>query len=325
MREITYAEAIREALREEMRRDERVFLMGEDVGLFGGSFAVSRGLLDEFGAERVRDTPISEAAIAGAATGAAVAGMRPVAEIQFSDFMTIAMDQVVNQAAKIRYQFGGKARVPLVVRAPIGAGLGMAAQHCQTVYGWFIQVPGLIIVAPSTPRDAKGLLVTAIRTDMPVLFFEHKMLYSTEGEVPEEPYQISLGVGDVKREGRDVTVVAVSLMVQRALKVADAMAAEGISVEVIDPRTLKPLDEELIIRSVMKTNRLVMVDEAPGTGGFAAEVLAVVAQRAFDYLDAPVQRVTAPDSPVPYSPPLEKAYMPDEAKIRAAIRRTFDS
>lgn len=324
MREITYSEAIREALRQEMWRDECVFLLGEDIGLFGGSFGVTRGLVEEFGPDRVRDTPISEAAIAGAATGAAVAGMRPVAEIQFSDFITVAMDQLVNQTAKIRYQFGGKARVPLVLRTPTGAGLGMAAQHCQTVYGWFIQVPGLIIVVPSTPRDAKGLLISAIRSDNPVLFFEHKLLYSFKGEVPEEAYTIPLGVGEIKREGKDVTVLATSIMVHKALRVAEELARDGISVEVVDPRTLKPLDEGLVIQSVKKTNRLVVVDEGPRCGGFAAEVMAVAAQNAFDHLDAPIQRVTAPDTPVPYSPPLERAYIPDEGKIKAAIQRTLE-
>jgi len=324
VREITYSEAIREALRQEMWRDECVFLLGEDIGLFGGSFGVTRGLVEEFGPDRVRDTPISEAAIAGAATGAAVAGMRPVAEIQFSDFITVAMDQLVNQTAKIRYQFGGKARVPLVLRTPTGAGLGMAAQHCQTVYGWFIQVPGLIIVVPSTPRDAKGLLISAIRSDNPVLFFEHKLLYSFKGEVPEEAYTIPLGVGEIKREGKDVTVLATSIMVHKALRVAEELARDGISVEVVDPRTLKPLDEGLVIQSVKKTNRLVVVDEGPRCGGFAAEVMAVAAQNAFDHLDAPIQRVTAPDTPVPYSPPLERAYIPDEGKIKAAIQRTLE-
>ncbi|GFP24628.1 pyruvate dehydrogenase E1 component beta subunit [Candidatus Hakubella thermalkaliphila] len=323
MREITYSEAIREALRQEMKRDERVFLMGEDIGLFGGSFGVTRGLIDEFGKERVRDTPISEAAIAGAATGAAVAGMRPVAEIMFSDFTTIAMDQLVNQTAKIRYQFGGKARVPMVLRTPTGAGTGAAAQHSQTVYNWFVHVPGLIVVAPSTPRDAKGLLISAIRNDNPVLFFEHKLLYSFKGEVPEEEYTIPLGVGEVKREGKDVTVFATSIMVHKALKVAEELEEEGISVEVVDPRTLKPLDEEILIQSVRKTSRLVVVDEGPRSGGFAAEAVAVAVEGAFDYLDAPVQRVTAPDTPVPYSLPLEKAYIPDEGKIRAAIQRTL--
>jgi pyruvate dehydrogenase E1 component beta subunit len=323
MKEITFAEALREALQEEMSRDERVFIFGEDVARFGGSFGVSRGLLEEFGPERVRDTPISEAAIAGVAVGSAVAGMRPVAEIQFSDFITIAMDQLVNQAAKIRYQFGGKARVPLVLRTPTGAGLGMAAQHSQTLYGWFVQVPGLLVVAPSTPRDAKGLLVSAIRSDNPVLFFEHKLLYSTKGLVPEEPYSIPLGVADVKREGQDVTVVATSIMVHKALAVASELAREGVSVEVIDPRTLKILDEDVLIRSVEKTNRLVIVDEGPRMGGFAAEVAAVAAHGAFDFLDAPIQRVTAPDTPVPYSPVLETAYIPDEARIRAAIESTL--
>jgi pyruvate/2-oxoglutarate/acetoin dehydrogenase E1 component len=323
MREITYSEAIREALREEMQRDKQVFLMGEDIGSFGGSFGVTRGLLDEFGEGRIRDTPISEAAIVGTAIGAALLGMRPVAEIQFSDFLTIAMDQLVNQAAKIRYQFGGKASVPMVVRAPTGAGLGMAAQHSQSLYGWFIQVPGLLVVMPSSPKDAKGLLISAIRNDNPVLFFEHKLLYSVKGNVPPDSYTIPLGVGEVKREGKDVTVLATSILVNKALSVAEDLDEEGISVEVIDPRTLKIMDEEILIQSIKKTSRLVVVDEGPKTGGFAAEVASIAAQHALDYLDFPVQLVTAPDTPVPYSPVLEKAFIPDEAKIKAAIKRTF--
>ncbi|MGD2157549.1 MAG: alpha-ketoacid dehydrogenase subunit beta [Anaerolineales bacterium] len=323
MREITYSEAIREALRQEMQRDEEVFIIGEDVGCFGGSFGVTRGLYEEFGEDRVRDAPISEAAIVGAAIGAAVLGMRPVAEIQFSDFSTIAMDQLVNQAAKIHYQFGAKASVPMVLRMTTGAGLGMAAQHSQTLYNWFVQVPGLLVIVPSTPRDAKGLMISAIRNNNPVLFFEHKLLYATRGEVPEEPFTIPLGKGDVKRSGTDVTVVATSIMVLKALQVANELAQEGVSLEVIDPRTLKNLDEELIIQSVIKTSRLVVVDEGPKTGGFASEVTAVVANGAFDYLDAPIQRVTAPDTPVPYSPGLESAYIPDEVQIRSAIKRVL--
>ncbi len=320
-REITYAEAIREALRQEMRRDERVFLIGEDIGIYGGAFGVTYGLLEEFGEERVRDTPISEQTIAGAAIGAALIGMRPVAEIMFMDFVTLAMEQMVNQAAKLRFMFGGKAKVPMVLRTPAGSGTGAAAQHSQSLEAWFVHVPGLKVVMPSTPYDAKGLLISAIRDDNPVIFVEHKLLYKTKGPVPEEEYTIPLGVADVKREGSDVTIVATSIMVRRALAAAEKLAQEGIEAEVIDPRTLKPLDTETIISSVMKTGRALIVHEAPKTCGFGAEVSARITEgEAFFYLDAPVRRLAGMDVPIPYNPKLERGVVPQEEDIIKAVR-----
>jgi len=322
MREITYAQAIREALREEMARDDSVFLMGEDVGRYGGAFGVSYGLVDEFGEERVRDTPISEAAIMGAATGAALVGMRPVAEIMFMDFTTIAMDQLVNQAAKLRFMFGGKAKVPLVLRTPGGSGTGAAAHHSQSLEAWFVHVPGLKVVMPSTPCDAKGLLLASIRDDNPVVFVEHKLLYKTRGPVPEEEYTIPLGVADVKRPGKDVTIVATSIMVPRVLEAADALAEEGIEVEVVDPRTLKPFDDETVTRSVVKTGKVLIVHEACKTGGMGAEIAArIVESEAFDYLDAPVTRLAGLDIPVPYNRTLERHMVPQVESIVAAAKR----
>lgn len=322
MREITYAEAIREALRQEMRRDKRVFLLGEDIGVYGGAFGVTYGLLEEFGEERVRDTPISEQTIVGAAIGAALTGMRPVAEIMFMDFVTLAMEQIVNQAAKLRFMFGGKANVPMVLRTPAGSGTGAAAQHSQSLEAWFVHVPGLKVVMPSTPYDAKGLLISAIRDDNPVIFIEHKLLYSTKGPVPDEEYTVPIGVADVKREGSDVTVVATSIMVKRALAAADKLARDGINVEVIDPRTLKPLDTEAIVRSVMKTGRVLIVHEAPKTCGFGAEVSACITEsEAFFYLDVPVRRLAGMDVPIPYNPELERGVVPHEEDIVKAIRQ----
>lgn len=320
MRKITYREAVREALREEMARDERVFLLGEDIAEFGGSYKVTEGLLGEFGRERVRNTPISEAAIVGAALGAALMGMRPVAEIMYIDFAGLAMDQIVNQVAKVKYMFGGKAKVPVVIRTQGGGGRSSGAQHAQSLEAWFVHVPGLKVVMPSTAYDAKGLLKSAIREDNPVLFIEHKLLYPTEGEVPEEAYLVPLGVAEVKREGRDVTVVATSRMVQVALAAADRLAVDGIQVEVVDPRTLVPLDEETILGSVGKTHRLVVVQEAAPRCSFASEVAAVVTERAFDELDAPVTRVTALPAPMPFSPVLEQAVIPGEDRVIAAVR-----
>lgn len=322
MREITYAQALNEALREEMRRDERVFVMGEDIAEHGGAFGVTKGLLDEFGPKRIRKTPISEAAIAGAAAGAALTGTRPVAEIMFIDFAALAMDQIVNQAAKIRYMTGGQAKVPLVIRTQGGAGRGNAAQHSQSLEAWFIHVPGLWVVMPSTPYDAKGLLKSAIRDDNPIIFIEHKLLYSTTGPVPEEEYTIPLGVADIKRPGNDVTIVATSRMVLLALAAAERLAAEGIEAEVVDPRTLKPLDMEAIVASVKKTHRLVVVSEGCRTGGFASEVAARVMEEAFDYLDAPVQRVATEDVPIPYSKTLELEAIPSEDDIVEAVKAT---
>jgi len=322
-RERTVAEALNEALHQEMTRDGRVFVMGEDVGLIGGIFQVTRGLRDRFGEGRVRDTPISEPSFVGTGVGAAVAGMRPVVEIQIWDFIAMTMDQIVNQAAKFRYMLGGTPTVPLVIRGPQGGGIRLAAQHSQSLEAWFVHVPGLVVVAPSTPYDAKGLLVSAIRDDNPVIFLEHKMLYPVRGEVPEEPYAIPLGKADVKRQGTDVTVVATQLMVQRALQAAQDLEKDGISVEVVDPRTLWPLDEEAILRSVAKTHRLVVAHEAVKRGGFGAEVAALVAEKALDELDAPIVRVGARNVPMPYNDELEKATIPSREAIGDAIRDLF--
>lgn len=321
MREITYAEAVREAMSEEMRRDKRVFFMGEDIGVYGGAFGVSVGMIEEFGPERVRDTPISEAAIAGAAAGAAVTGSRPIAEIQFSDFLSIALDQIGNQAAKMRYMFGGKAQLPLVVRAPEGSGTGAAAQHSQSQEAIFCHIPGLKIVVPSTPYDAKGLLKTAIRDNNPVIFFEQKLLYRKKGPVPEEEYLVPFGQADVKREGSDLTIVTWGRMVGMCLEVAEKLAAEGIGVEVVDPRTLVPLDTEAIVKSVKKTGRLVIVHEAVQTGGFGGEIAARVADsEAFFHLDAPIRRVAGYDIPIPYNPNLERNAVPTPERIEKAVR-----
>jgi pyruvate/2-oxoglutarate/acetoin dehydrogenase E1 component len=325
-RAITYRQAIREALQLEMRGDERVFLLGEDVGVYGGAFGVSRGMVDEFGPERVRDAPISEAGIAGAAIGAALTGMRPVAEIMFMDFITIAMDQLINQAAKIRFMFGGTAKVPMVLRTPAGSGTGAAAQHSQSLEAWFTHVPGLKVVMPSTPYDAKGLLLASIRDENPVIFVEHKLLYSSRGQVPEGDYTVPLGVGDVKREGRDVTIVATSIMVRRALAAAEKLAKEGIEVEVVDPRSLKPYDEKTVAKSVVKTGRVLIVHEAVKMNGFGAEVSARITEgEAFFYLDAPVRRLGGLDVPIPYNRELERHTVPQEEDIVAAVRELMGS
>jgi len=319
--EMTYAEAVRETLRAEMQRDPRVFLMGEDIGVYGGAFGVTKGLVEEFGEERVRDTPISEAAIAGCAIGAALTGMRPVAEFQFSDFMAIGMDQIVNQGAKIRFMFGGKAKVPAVLRAPLGSGTGAAAQHSQSLEAWFAHVPGLKVVLPATPADVKGLLTAAIRDDNLVIFLEHKLLYKMKGPVPTGEYLIPLGQADVKRAGRDLTIVALSIMVPRALAAAERLAQEGIEAEVVDPRTLRPLDAETIIASACKTGRVLVVHEAVETGGFGGEIVArIAASEAFYYLDAPIRRLAGAEVPIPYNPILERAAVPQEDDIVAAAR-----
>jgi pyruvate/2-oxoglutarate/acetoin dehydrogenase E1 component len=320
MRQLSYAEAIREALRLEMRRDSSVFVLGEDVGQFGGCFGVTGDLWQEFGEDRVRDTPISETAIIGAAVGAAATGMRPVPEIMFCDFLTVCMDQLVNQAAKMRYMFGGKAKMPLTVRAPVGGGISAAAQHSQSLEAWFTHIPGLKVVMPSTAADAKGLLTAAIRDDNPVMFFEHKLLYPVKGEVPEGEYVVPLGRAEVKREGSDVTVVATSIMVQKALEAADKLAAEDISLEVVDPRSLVPLDEETILASVEKTGRVVIAQEAVTRSGFSAEIAAVIAEKALDYLDAPLKRVGSKPAPIPFAGVLEQFILPDTDDIIAAVR-----
>ena len=320
-RTLSYPEALNEALEQEMLRDERVFLMGEDVGATGGIFGVSKGLMERYGPERVRDTPISEATFVGCGVGAAIAGMRPVVEIQIFDFVALTMDMLVNQAAKFRFMLGGRPSVPLVVRGPQGGGIRLAAQHSQSLEAWFTHVPGLVVAAPSTPYDAKGLLVAAIRDDNPVIFLEQKLLYvGGAGPVPEELYAIPLGKADIKRAGTDVTVVATSAMVPRALSAATVLARDGISVEVIDPRTLQPLDEETILASVRKTNRLLIVHEACVRGGFGAEVAAMAVDKAFDHLDAPVVRLGAPHTPMPYNDRLELEVIPSQERIAEAVR-----
>jgi acetoin:2,6-dichlorophenolindophenol oxidoreductase subunit beta len=328
--------ALRQALIEEMNRDENVVLLGEDIAVFGGAYRVTDGLMEMFGEERVCDTPISEIAIAGAAIGASMTGLRPVAEFQFNDFMACAMDQICNQAAKIRSMMGGQVKVPIVMRAPMGA-TGRAAQHSQSLEAWFMHTPGLKVVMPSTPYDAKGLLKTAIRDDNPVVFLEHKMLYggSSPGgkaktavdklgdafkAAPEEEYTIPFGVAEIRRSGSDATIVATSLMVYKSLKAAEQLATEGIEVEVIDPRTLVPLDKETILQSVEKTGRLVIVTEDVRTCGFGAEIAAIAAEEWLFYLEAPIKRVSVPDTPIPFAPVMESHAIPDENNIIEAIR-----
>ena len=322
-RVLTYAEALNEALREEMRRDPTVFVFGEDVAVWGGGgiFGVTKGLVEEFGPERVRDTPISEEAIAALAVGAAATGTRPVAEIMYADFMGLAMEPLTNQAAKMRYMFGGKITLPMVIRAQQGGGRGNAAQHSQSLEAWFAHIPGLKVCVPSTPYDAEGLLKSAIRDDNPVVFLEHKVLYFTKGPVPQEEYTVPLGVADVKREGSDVTVVGLQVLVNYALEAAEELAAEGISVEVVDPRTVSPLDVDTIVNSVKKTGRLVIAHQAYEQGGIGAEIAARVQDAAFDYLDAPIQRVAGKNVPIPYSEVLERAALPGKEEVIAAIRR----
>ncbi len=324
MRELTYRDALREALRQEMFRDKAVFLLGEDIGRYwGGAFKVTKGLAEEFGDERVRDTPISESAIIGVAVGAAITGMRPVAEIMFGDLSALAMDQICNQAAKICYMFGGQTKVPLVVRTPFGAGVNIASHHSQSLEAWFMHTPGLLVAVPSTPYDAKGLLKTAIRGNNPVMFFEHKLLYPIEGEVPEEDYTVPFGVADVKLEGEDATIFATLYMVHKALAAAQELRKQGISVEVIDPRTLVPLDKQAIMKSVKKTGRIVIVTEDCKRAGVSAEIAAIVVEEALDYLDAPIKRVAEPDSPIPFSPPLEQFVIPNEKTIVKAVKEVL--
>jgi pyruvate/2-oxoglutarate/acetoin dehydrogenase E1 component len=314
-RELTFAEAIREALAEEMRRDASVFVMGEDVAEAGTPFKVLLGLVDEFGKERVIDTPISEAGITGLAVGAAMTGQRPVVDIMFGDFITLAMDQMVNQAAKVHYMSGGKLKVPMVLRTTLGATRRSAAQHSQSLHAWFSHVPGLKVVVPSTPYDAKGLLKTAIRDDNPVAFFEDKMMYQLKGPVPQAEYLIPFGVADIKRAGSDITLVATSSMVQAALGAARLLAEIDLSAEVVDPRTTLPLDKAALIASAKKTSRAIVVDEGYERYGVTAEIASVIADGAFYYLDAPVKRIGARDVPIPFSPPLEDATVPSEKMI----------
>jgi len=323
MRELTYLEAIREAMQQKMREDSNVYLIGEDIAEYGGAFGVTVGMLEEFGKERIINTPISEEAIIGVATGSAITGMRPIAEIMFSDFITIAMDQIANQAAKIRYMFGGKAKVPLVIRTAGGGGTGAAAQHSQSLEALVAHIPGLKVVMPSCPYDAKGLLVSSINDDNPVIFIEHKLLYNSKKciqNVPRQMYEVPLGKGDVKREGSDISVAATSYMVQKSLEAAEKLSQEkGIECEVIDIRTLRPLDIDIILDSIKKTGRLLCVEEAPIFGGFMGEVSAQVFEKGFDWLDAPVVRVAGRNCPVPYSLVLEQEMIPSTSRIEKGI------
>jgi pyruvate/2-oxoglutarate/acetoin dehydrogenase E1 component len=323
IRQLQYRQALNEALHEEMGRDPMTCVLGEDIGSYGSPFKITEGLYERFGKKRVRDMPISEAGFCGLAVGAAMTGLRPVVEVLYVDFVALAMDQIVNQAAKARYMFGGKAHVPLVIRAQGGGGRGNAAQHSQSLEMWFVHVPGLIVVQPSTPYDAKGLLKSAIRNDNPVIFLEHKLLYNTTGPVPDEEYLVPIGVADLKRAGDDVTIVATSRMVSFALNAAEKLAQQGIETEVIDPRTLKPLDIESIVHSVQKTGRLVVVNEGHLTGGFTAEVAARVQREAFDWLDAPILQVATEDVPLPYAGPLELEALPSVEDIVNAVQETL--
>lgn len=320
MREITYSQALNEAIKEEMRRDERIFMIGEDVALHGGTYGVSKGLLKEFGERRVKDTPISEAAIVGTGIGAAITGLRPIVEIMYIDFATVCMDQIVNQAAQLHYMTGGMVKVPLVIRTQGGSGTGEAAHHTKSLEAWFVHVPGLKVVMPSTPYDAKGLFKTAVRDDNPVMFIDHKLLFPKKGPVPEEEYTIPFGQADVKKQGDDVTIVATSLMVHKALKVAEKLAEEGISVEVIDPRTLVPFDKEIIINSVKKTNHLVILHEACQRGGIGGEILCEIGEEIFDYLDDFPRILGGKNTPIPYSSPLERVIVPQQKDIVGTIK-----
>ncbi len=322
MAELTYREAVRDAMVQAMRVDPDVFIMGEDIAEMGGSMGVTQGMLAEFGAERVRNTPISEMAIVGAGIGAAMQGMRPIVEIMYQDFTTLAMEQIVNQAAKHRYMSGGQLKVPLTIRTQGGAGWSPGAQHAQQLEAWLVHVPGLKVVYPSTPEDVRGLLWSSIYDDNPIVFFEHRLLYPVKGDVPETLEPIPLGKARVVREGTDVTVIATGPLVHRSLKAADAAAEEGISVEVVDPRTLQPLDEEGLVESVRKTNRAVVAHEAVTRMGFGAEVAAVLQEQAFDYLDAPIERVGAKFAPLAFAPAMEQFVIPQADDVLAAIKRT---
>ncbi len=323
MRELMYWQALQEALREEMQRDPAVFVMGEDIGAYGGAFGVTRGLLDEFGASRVRCTPISESIIVGAATGAALTGLRPVVEIMFMDFLTLTMDQLTNHAAKFRYMYGPQASVPMVIRTPAGGGRCYGATHSQSLEAWFLRVPGLKVVAPSSPADAKGLLTASMRDHNPVLFVEHKLLYATKGAVPSGEYVEPIGKAKVRRSGTDVTLVTYSYYVGITLAAAEKLAEHGIEAEVIDLCSLVPMDIETILDSVRKTGRLVCVEEGIRTGGVGAEIAAQVAEHAYEYLDAPIRRVAAADVPIPFSPALEPVALPQLDDVLRTVRGLF--
>jgi len=322
MPEVTYREAVRDGIAQAMRADDRVFIMGEDIAEMGGSMGVTQGLLDEFGPDRVRNTPISEMAIVGAGIGAAMAGMRPIVEIMYEDFLTLSLEQIVNQAAKHRYMSGGQLTVPLTIRTQGGAGWSPGAQHAQQLEAWLVHVPGLKVAYPSTPEDVRGLLWTAIHDDNPVVLFEHRLLYPVKGEVPEQLEPIPFGRARVVREGTDVTVIAIGPLVHRTLEAAKQAEEDGISVEIVDPRTLQPLDEEMLVASVKKTNRAVVAHEAVTRMGFGAEVTAVLQHQAFDYLDAPIERVGAKFTPLPFAPVMEQYVVPHAEDVLAAIRRT---
>jgi pyruvate/2-oxoglutarate/acetoin dehydrogenase E1 component len=324
LRELTMSEALNEALHEELERDPGVFVIGEDIARMGGLFQVTAGLLDRFGPQRVIDAPISEAGQAGAGVGAALVGCRPVMELQIADFITLTMDQVVNHAAKWRYMSGGRVTVPFVLRGAVSSGIGMAAQHSQTLEAWFVHAPGLVVIMPSTPYDAKGLLKAAIRDDNPVVFLEKRLLYSRRGPVPEDEYVVPIGVADVKREGGDVTVVTYAQGVHLALQCGRQLAREGLELEVIDLRTLKPLDLETVVESVRKTGRLVVVTEAARAGSVASEVVARVLDEAFDALRSAPVRVTATDTPIPYAAPLERAVLPQVEDVAAGVRQALE-
>ncbi len=323
MSKITFSQAIKDAMCTKMRQDKNVLLFGEDVGPFGGCFGVSQGMHDEFGEMRVRDTPISEGAILGCAIGSAATGLRPIAELMFMDFMTVGMDMLVNQAAKLRYMFGGKINLPMVVRVPCGAGFQGAAHHSQCLEAWITHVPGLKVVYPTTAADAYGLMLTSIDDNNPVIFIEHKGLYPKKGEVDESSAPIPLGVADVKKEGKDVTIVATGKMVDEALSAAQKLSGEGIDAEVIDPRTLFPFDKDTIFNSVKKTNRAVVVTEETKRGGFGGEISALISEEIFDYLDAPVVRIGNYNVPIPFSPKLESYILPNADKIVAAVKKTL--
>jgi len=324
MRQLFYSEAIKEAMTQEMEVNSKVFLIGEDVGVYGGAFGLTFGMIDKFGPKRVIDTPISEQAIVGMGIGAALMGMRPIVEIMFSDFLLLALEQIANQAAKIHYMFGGRASVPMVIRTPGGGGTGAGAQHSQSLEAILFHIPGLKIIMPSTAYDAKGLLLSAIKDPSPVIMLEHKLLYKKiKEDVPIARYEIELGKADIKRKGKDITVVATSLMVHKVLSVSEKLAREGIDIEVIDPRTIKPLDIDTIIDSVKKTNKLMLVEEACYSGGFTSFIASEVASKAFDYLDCPIVRVTGLDSPIPYSTILEDSVIPSEERIEEGIRRVM--
>jgi len=321
VRELTYSQAIQEAMAIALESDPRVFLMGEDIGIYGGAFQVTGDLVERFGTDRVIDMPISELGGAGLAVGAAMTGMRPIFEFQFSDFATLAMEQIVNQAAKMRFMLGGEVSVPLVMRFPAGSGTGAAAQHSQSLEAWLAHVPGLKVIQPATPHDAKGLLLAAVQDPDPVMIFEHKLLYKVKGPVPEGHYTVPIGKAEIRRTGRDATIVATSIMVQKSLEAAEILQTEGIDVEIVDLRTIRPIDRETVINSVKKTTRLLCVYEAVKTLGIGAEISAMVAEsEAFDYLDAPIMRLGGADSPIPYNPELEKAVVPQVPDIVAGIR-----